>query len=38
VPLGRAGHPDDIAPAIAWLLSPAAACTTGAIIRIAGGL
>ena len=38
VPLGRAGHPDDIAPAIAWLLSPAAAYTTGAIIRIAGGL
>ena len=38
VPLGRAGHPDDIAPAIVWLLSPAAAYTTGAIIRIAGGL
>jgi NAD(P)-dependent dehydrogenase (short-subunit alcohol dehydrogenase family) len=38
VPLGRAGRPDEIAPAIAWLLSPQAAYTTGAIIRIAGGL
>jgi NAD(P)-dependent dehydrogenase (short-subunit alcohol dehydrogenase family) len=38
IPLGRAGQPEEIAPAIVWLLSPAAAYVTGAIIRIAGGL
>jgi NAD(P)-dependent dehydrogenase (short-subunit alcohol dehydrogenase family) len=38
IPLGRAARPDEIAPAILWLLSPAAAYTTGAVIRVAGGL
>jgi NAD(P)-dependent dehydrogenase (short-subunit alcohol dehydrogenase family) len=38
VPLGRAAQADEIAPAILWLLSPAAAYTTGAVIRVAGGL
>jgi NAD(P)-dependent dehydrogenase (short-subunit alcohol dehydrogenase family) len=38
IPLGRAAQPDEIAPAILWLLSPAAAYTTGAVIRVAGGL
>lgn len=38
VPLGRAGEPDEIAPAIAWLLGPEASYVTGAVLRIAGGL
>ncbi len=37
-PLGRAAQADEITPAILWLLSPAAAYTTGAVIRVAGGL
>jgi glucose 1-dehydrogenase len=36
-PLGRAGEPDEIAGAIAWLLSADASYTTGAILRVAGG-
>jgi len=38
VPLGRAGEPKEIAGAIAWLLSEDAAYTTGATLRVAGGL
>lgn len=38
IPLGRAGEPDDIAPAIAWLLGPEAGYVTGAVLRVAGGL
>ncbi|MBY8875812.1 SDR family oxidoreductase [Micromonospora sp. PLK6-60] len=38
IPLGRAGEPDEVAAAIAWLLSPEATYTTGAVLRIAGGL
>jgi NAD(P)-dependent dehydrogenase (short-subunit alcohol dehydrogenase family) len=38
VPLGRAGEPQDIASAIAWLLSAEASYITGAIVRVAGGL
>lgn len=37
IPLGRPGDPDDIAPAIAWLLSAEASCVTGAIVRVTGG-
>ncbi|BCJ69058.1 oxidoreductase [Polymorphospora rubra] len=37
-PLGRAGEPDEIAAAVAWLLSPDASYATGAILRVAGGL
>lgn len=37
VPLGRAGEPDEIAAAIAWLLSDDASYTTGAILRVTGG-
>ncbi len=38
IPLGRAARADEITPAILWLLSPAAGYTTGAVIRVAGGL
>lgn len=38
VPIGRAGEPDDVAPAIAWLLGAEAAYITGAVLRVAGGL
>jgi len=37
LPLGRAGRPEEIANAIAWLLSDEASFTTGAILRVAGG-
>lgn len=37
IPLGRAGHADEVAAAIAWLLSPEASYTSGAILRVAGG-
>ncbi|MER5528751.1 SDR family oxidoreductase [Streptomyces sp. NPDC002677] len=37
VPLGRPGRPEEIAAAIAWLLSPEASYTTGAVLRISGG-
>jgi len=38
IPLGRPGEPAEIAGAIAWLLSPEASYTTGAVLRVAGGL
>jgi NAD(P)-dependent dehydrogenase (short-subunit alcohol dehydrogenase family) len=38
IPLGRAGQPEEIAGAVAWLLSPDASFTSGAILRVAGGL
>ncbi|MBM0276106.1 SDR family oxidoreductase [Micromonospora tarensis] len=38
IPLGRAGEPDEIAAAIAWLLSPDASYATGAVLRVSGGL
>ncbi|MYU23067.1 SDR family oxidoreductase [Streptomyces sp. SID8352] len=37
VPLGRAGRAEEIAAAIAWLLSPDASYTTGTVLRVAGG-
>ena len=38
VPVGRAGEPEEVAPAIAWLLGPDSGYVTGASIRVAGGL
>jgi glucose 1-dehydrogenase len=38
IPAGRAGDPDEIAAAIAWLLSPEASYVTGAVLRAGGGL
>jgi glucose 1-dehydrogenase len=37
IPMGRAGEPDEIAEAIAWLLSDAASFVTGTTLRVAGG-
>ncbi|MFG3496926.1 SDR family NAD(P)-dependent oxidoreductase [Streptomyces sp. NPDC047928] len=36
-PLGRAGEPEEIAAAVAWLLSPDASYTTGTVLRVSGG-
>ncbi|MFU8853549.1 SDR family oxidoreductase [Micromonospora sp. SL1-18] len=38
IPVGRAGEPDEVAGAIAFLLGPDSSYTTGAVLRIAGGL
>lgn len=38
VPMGRPAEPEEIAGAVAWLLSPDAAYTTGAVLRVGGGL
>lgn len=36
-PLGRPGEPEEIANAVAWLMSDEASYVTGAILRVAGG-
>ncbi|MFE9097505.1 SDR family oxidoreductase [Streptomyces sp. NPDC007264] len=36
-PLRRAGRAEEIAAAIAWLMSPESSYTTGAVLRVAGG-
>jgi 3-oxoacyl-[acyl-carrier protein] reductase len=38
VPLGRLGRPDDVAQAVLFLCSPAAAYITGATLHVNGGL
>jgi glucose 1-dehydrogenase len=37
IPMGRAGEPDEIAAAIAFLLSADAAYVAGANLRVSGG-
>ncbi len=36
-PLGRGGHPEEVAAAVLWLLSDAASYTTGSFIEVSGG-
>lgn len=38
IPLGRVGRPEDVAEAVAYLASPAAAYVTGEVLRVNGGL
>ncbi|WP_406728579.1 SDR family oxidoreductase [Streptomyces sp. GD-15H] len=37
VPLRRPGRAEEIAAAVAWLMSPGASYATGAVLRVAGG-
>ena len=37
-PLGRIGHPDEIAATVSWLVSPEASFVTGTDITVSGGL
>jgi NAD(P)-dependent dehydrogenase (short-subunit alcohol dehydrogenase family) len=37
IPMGRAGHPEEVAEAIVWLLSGAASYVTGAVLDVTGG-
>jgi 3-oxoacyl-[acyl-carrier protein] reductase len=38
IPLGRVGAAQDVAEAVAWLASPAAAYVTGHVLRVNGGM
>lgn len=38
IPLGRGGEPEEVAEAIAWLISEKAAYCTGSVIDLAGGV
>lgn len=38
IPLGRLGRPDEVADAVAYLVSPRASYISGAVLTVAGGL
>ncbi len=38
IPLGKAGQPEDVANAVVWLCSPAAAYVTGHVLHVDGGM
>jgi NAD(P)-dependent dehydrogenase (short-subunit alcohol dehydrogenase family) len=38
IPAGRAGLPEEVAAAVGWLMSPEASYTSGATLRVAGGM
>ncbi|MEY9848187.1 SDR family NAD(P)-dependent oxidoreductase [Streptacidiphilus sp. MAP5-3] len=38
IPMGRSGDPAEIAGAVSWLMSADASFTTGAVLRVAGGM
>ncbi|MBC7288878.1 MAG: SDR family oxidoreductase, partial [Armatimonadetes bacterium] len=38
IPVGRAGRPEDVAEAVAFLVLPAAEYITGQVIHVNGGL
>ncbi|WP_327405598.1 glucose 1-dehydrogenase [Streptomyces sp. NBC_01288] len=37
IPLRRVGQPEEVAAAIAWLMSPEASYATGTVVRVSGG-
>jgi NAD(P)-dependent dehydrogenase (short-subunit alcohol dehydrogenase family) len=37
IPMGRVGAPDEIAEAVAWLMSPASSYVTGSVLTVSGG-
>ena len=38
IPMRRVGRPEEIAEAVTWLMGPRSSYTTGAVLRVAGGL